>query len=123
MANEDGGRPMVLFEKPGGGKQVVDVARKAGVAEFALALAKAREVESQHGKAGLGERPADVRCGLEVLRTGETVGKQGVSSRLRERAVQGTGQGLTGAVPKIDADFQGLAFSEMGKYLAVLLLI
>ena len=68
--------------------QVIDVRRKIGVGELALAGAEAGEIEAQNGEAEPGQLLADARGRENVLRAGETVGKKSGRPGLARRQIE-----------------------------------
>ena len=93
-------RLVVLGEIVRGANQVLDVGRKIGVGEIAVAGAEPGEIETQHGDALGRERAADARRGGDILAAGKTVREQRKGQRLLRALgqLEQTGSGFSRCV-------------------------
>ena len=94
---------VVLAQEIGRGDEIAEVRGEIGVGELALARAETGEIETQHGKAALGEAACDARRGEDVLRAGETMGEERISARRRRRHLEEGRETLAAAALEIDA--------------------
>ena len=73
MADDDGGRLVVLFEKARGGNQVPGIGSEIRIGEIAFAFPQAGKVETQNGDSLIRHGLGDVANGREVLIAGKTM--------------------------------------------------
>jgi hypothetical protein len=62
--------------------QILYIGRKIRITKIALTFAKSGKIKSENGDFFCCQRPADMGGGLYVFRTGKTMGKKGIGSRL-----------------------------------------
>src|SRR5690554_2642225 len=76
MAYQKGWGSVIHFEKFGGGYQILYIARKVRIGKIALALTKARKVETEYTETGQGQDPTDVVQRHKILVAGKAMGEQ-----------------------------------------------